>query len=442
MKKLILATLLLYASAISAQKANLIVEGISPNLYLTHIVSPKENYYSIGRLYNQAPKTIASFNRTSLERGLAVGQTLKIPLTSMNFDLSGSNNSDETVVPLYHVVSKNETLFRIGNNHASPLEDIRKWNNLPSDVIEIGTPLIVGYLKVKNEHLTAFNNIPANTLSQTISTAVPGQSNTADPNANVASIKEERVIEPATTAAVAIKQIDVVSQQDTTVNETLVAEAKPVTATSTSTNTVENKQPLATEAKAGSDEIKVAEIKPAPVTTETNSSTVQEEVKPASVAETTKPSTVAEETKQVPATAEAGSTEVVTQTANNSVSSMSATNNVNEAFVPLADEGVFGSLYGKDVEEKSLVNKAGEAGTFKSTSGWQDKKYYVLINDVTPGTVVKVSTLDNKTIYAKVLGGLPETKDSRNMLIRLSSAAASYLGIIDPKFPVQVSYYQ
>jgi hypothetical protein len=41
---------------------------------------------------------------------------------------------------------------------------------------------------------------------------------------------------------------------------------------------------------------------------------------------------------------------------------------------------------------------------FKTQSGWQDGKYYLLINGVEPGTIVKITNPSNsKTVYAKVL---------------------------------------
>jgi len=102
-----------------------------------------------------------------------------------------------------------------------------------------------------------------------------------------------------------------------------------------------------------------------------------------------------------------------------------------------SEEGEFISLY---VERKNGNEKRnGMAATFKSTSGWQDKKYYVLVNNIEPGTIVKIAA-NNKVVYAKVLGSLPEMKENNGLLLRMSNAAASYLGIIDPKFTVDISY--
>lgn len=83
----------------------------------------------------------------------------------------------------------------------------------------------------------------------------------------------------------------------------------------------------------------------------------------------------------------------------------------------------------------------GTAGVFKSTSGWQDGKYYALMNNVPVGTIIKIDhPVTRKSVYAKVLGQLPEMKESTGLAIRLSDAAAAELGAGAYKFNVEVSY--
>jgi LysM repeat protein len=132
-----------------AQNAPLLVEGASPNLYLTHTVKAKENYYSIGRMYNISPKEIAPFNNLALEKGLTLNQVIKVPLTDVNFLQAGNAPSDEVLVPVYHVVKDKEGLYRIATNAKVALENLKQWNNIKSDAVANGTHLIVGYLKVK-----------------------------------------------------------------------------------------------------------------------------------------------------------------------------------------------------------------------------------------------------------------------------------------------------
>jgi len=83
----------------------------------------------------------------------------------------------------------------------------------------------------------------------------------------------------------------------------------------------------------------------------------------------------------------------------------------------------------------------GIGGIFKSTSGWQDGKYYALMNNVQVGTIVKVTNAAaHKSIFAKVLGQLPEMKESEGLTIRISNAAASELGTDQTRFPIEVKF--
>lgn len=135
-----------------AQDKQLIVEGSGSALYINHIVVARDNFYSIGRMYNVSPKEIAPFNKLSMDKGLNPGQVLKIPLTKSNFSQNGSKAKDEILVPVYHTVKESEGLYRIGINHNKvPVATLKKWNHLTSDDVSLGSNLVVGYLKVKKD---------------------------------------------------------------------------------------------------------------------------------------------------------------------------------------------------------------------------------------------------------------------------------------------------
>jgi len=86
MKGLITLLTALFIVTLSwSQPAQLIIQGETGKLYLDHAVSPKENWYSIGRLYNIGPKEIAPFNGLTLNTPLEIGQHVKIPLRPANF---------------------------------------------------------------------------------------------------------------------------------------------------------------------------------------------------------------------------------------------------------------------------------------------------------------------------------------------------------------------
>ncbi|MFT3946591.1 MAG: LysM peptidoglycan-binding domain-containing protein [Agriterribacter sp.] len=106
--------------------------------------------------------------------------------------------------------------------------------------------------------------------------------------------------------------------------------------------------------------------------------------------------------------------------------------------------GFFKELY----RQQSSTNDGfrstiGSGAIFKSTSGWQDAKYYVLMNNITPGTIVRITNPQNsRTIFAKVLGELPPGKENEGLLIRVSNAGAAELKVNEKevKFSAEVSY--
>src|SRR5579872_4633012 len=98
---------------VCAQTDELIVHGETGKLYLEHTVVARENWYSVGRLYNVNPKALAPFNKLTLAKPLIIGQTLEIPLTATNFSQNGVKAAGETLVPVYHITQEKEWMYRI-----------------------------------------------------------------------------------------------------------------------------------------------------------------------------------------------------------------------------------------------------------------------------------------------------------------------------------------
>ena len=315
-----------FISSVSfAQKSGLVIEGTTPNLYLIHKVIPKENFYSIGRMYNVSAKELASYNNLQFQNGLSVGESLKIPLTENNFLQSGSAGSGEALIPVYHSVQPKEGLYRVSINfNKVPLTSLKKWNHMQSDAVSAGTPLIVGYLKVnKNESALA---------NKAVKPDVAGNDSNPQPIPPV--VNPDRL--PPVKVPDADKQ--------------------------------EKKEVIQTE-----------------------------------------------EPKVI-------------------VTTVNTKSNINFS------GGFFKKLYDDQAGKKSPVSGSGTAGTFKSTSGWQDGKYYCFNNDAPPGSVIKITdNVTNKSVYAKVLDAIPDIKQNTGLTIIISNAAAEELGSGD-KFDCALSY--
>jgi LysM repeat protein len=320
MKKSLLACLMSLCALVGFAQADLVVHNNGKGLFLNHTVSPKENFYSIGRLYNIPAKDIATTNSLDMNNGLSVGQTLMIPLQASNFTQVNNNGT-----PVYYVVGEREGLYRVSlKNNGVLMANLRKWNNLATDNISVGQKLIVGY--VTSSELASYT--PA---------AAP-------------------------------------------VREQTVAEEKP-------------------------------KAQPQPVQTETAKKAEPEPVKPQP-----------------------------TQTASTSSSS---TVRPQQAVVRDGNGGYFKSQYDQQTKAGSKGKESmATSGIFKTASGWQDAKYYALIDGVEPGTIIQVvNPQNNKAIYAKVLGAMSGISQNKGLDLRVSNAAANVLEISDTeKFVVRVNY--
>jgi LysM repeat protein len=314
---------------------NLEIKGTSPNLYLEHVVAPKETLYSVARLYNSSPRELAAYNHLSLQSGLQIGQILKILLDKNNFTQSGVKAKNEALIPVYHTIASGETLYRLGVNYNKvPLPSLKKWNHLSSDEVTVGMPMVVGYLKVDKTQ----------------------------------SALAQQGVTPAPQEVVAASQKTETPSAKTT-------EVSPENSSAIKTSAPKTETPVTTTSAANEPSITAT-----PVTNKEN---------------------------------------------------------INSS------EGYFKNLYDQQAANKTLVFKNGSAGIFKSTSGWQDGKYYCFYNDAAPGSILKIiNSMTRESIYAKVLDAIPDIKQNVGLLVVISNAAANGLGVGEDKFACTISYFK
>ncbi len=104
----------------------------------------------------------------------------------------------------------------------------------------------------------------------------------------------------------------------------------------------------------------------------------------------------------------------------------------------VANEGYFASFFSSQKKAATFQTLNGTAAVFKSMSGWQDNKFYILTNELPVGTIVRITTSDFKSICAKVINALPEMGNA--IQYRLNDAAAAILGVTNKTFQVSVMY--
>jgi hypothetical protein len=341
MKNTVLLSVIILATTILQAQTNetLLIKSSDKGLYVDHKVTPKENFYSMGRAFNVHPKHIALFNGLDMSKGLSLGQTVKIPLSDTNFTQKTNNGT-----PIYYVTSNGETLYRVSTNNKNVLmENLRKWNRLSGDKFANGTKLIVGYL----------------TTSETQAMAV-----------NTPSQKTETATKPA--------------QENKDVAKTEVV-SKP-----------EQKKEAAKSSEVKNEAINKPEQKKV--------ETIQQKDEPK------KDNDVVQAKEEV-------------KTKNTS-------------------QGYFKTSFDQQVKQQpASKEQTVTSGIFKTASGWNDAKYYLLMNGADPGTIVRITNPgNNKTIYAKLLGEMSD-KQGQGVNIRISNAAASALDISETdKFIVKLNY--
>jgi LysM repeat protein len=107
-----------------------------------------------------------------------------------------------------------------------------------------------------------------------------------------------------------------------------------------------------------------------------------------------------------------------------------------------AAEGYYAAQFSAALSAQQLLEISGTGGLFKSITGWGDKRYYVLMNEVVPGSIVRITVDQVKYICARVLGPIPDNKPNKGLLVRLSNAAAAALGVSEMMFTATVNYFQ
>jgi LysM repeat protein len=285
---------------------------------INHTVVAKESYSSIGRLYNINGRELANYNKLEYEKGLSIGQVLKVPVKK---DAVINIPVIKTEIPvskpivtegkevLYHTVQAKETLYGVSKKYNVTVADIKKWNNITVEGLNVGANIIVGYGNREKEAVTMVKNEMPNPVVETPK------------------------MEPEKPKVVEVKKVE---------------------------------QP--------------------------------KEVKP-----------------------------IATQAVNRSIG-----------------VGFNGGYFKDNYTEKGGWDASKENGTaavFKSTSGWDDGKYYCLHNSAAQGSIVKVTNnVTGKTIYAKVLDVIPDIKQNAGIIIRISNASAAELGAGENQFDCTINY--
>ncbi|TDK42574.1 LysM peptidoglycan-binding domain-containing protein [Algoriphagus formosus] len=352
--------------------------------FIVHQVEAKETLFAISRRYQTPVGEIVKSNE-SLKSGLKAGQEIFVPFIGEESVPEGSD---------LHKVASGETLYSISKKYNVSIDELKTWNSLRGNDLSVGQALIIkgqpetpkpAVAKVE-EQVKPQVSQPTAEKAVAVSTEVVKVEEPASKKVEKAEKKAEKIeekVEPvaempkAPAEAVAVVPGDWISHEVKS-GETLFSISKQYNA---KVEEVIRWNGLSSNNLKVGQVIKVGRAEPAP--------------------------------SQVPIV---GEPKVVTDV---------------EEMHEVPDGANSGGF--------KNISEMGQAEVIPGTGG--HKKYLVLHRTAPVGTIMRVRNEENDvTIFARVVGVLPETGDNSKLVIKLSQAAYDQLKAVNPRFPVEVAY--
>lgn len=359
------------------------VEKIGNQSYILHRVEPKETLFAISRRYSSPVNEIIGANNT-LKEGLKIGQTIRIPFLPKAELPFGS---------LLHKVGAGETLFSISKDYGVTVAKIKETNKMLGNDLSIGQSLIIENA-VSDPPLV----IPTNEGNQLVEAEIKPESistlvSTSKPVQIPKEVRENPEVEKSNPINSEIPKKASI--------EPVPAGSVPMVAGAFISHQVQMGETLF--AIAGKYGVKVSDLITLNALTSNNlraGQLLKIERGPAEIS-------------KVPVI---GTPRVVS--------------NVEEMQVNNLAESTGGY--------KNIL-ETGQAERIEGTGG--HKKYLVLHRNAPVGSIMRIKNEENDvTIFARVVGILPETGDNSKLVIKLSQAAFDQLKAVNTRFPVEIMY--
>ncbi|EAZ79205.1 LysM peptidoglycan-binding domain-containing protein [Algoriphagus machipongonensis] len=356
------------------------VEKVGDKTFILHEVEPKETLFGISRRYQAAVGAIIESNEV-LKQGLKIGQTIRVPFVAKSAIPEGAK---------LHKVVPGETLFSISKQYGVSVSEVMAWNELKGNDLSVGQSLII-----------------------------ENQSATPEPQP-VAPVVEE---EPKTTPVAAVETKTVSNNSNSEIPKQVAVQSEPAVSTpekveSPAPKAAENAVPIAPgdwvthEVKNGETLFSIANLYEA------------------RVEDVITWNALSSNNLKVGQKLKVGRGEVGPSTVP-VVGTPRVVNSAEEMTIPSSSDKASGGF--KNIKE------TGQAELIEGTGG--HKKYLVLHRTAPVGTIMRIKNEENDiTIFARVVGTLPETGDNARLVIKLSQAAYDQLKAVNARFPVEVMY--
>jgi LysM repeat protein len=95
----------------------------------------------------------------------------------------------------------------------------------------------------------------------------------------------------------------------------------------------------------------------------------------------------------------------------------------------------------ESVRNSDEIIEMGVAEVIEGSEG--NRKYLALHRTAPTGSILKVKNeMNQREVFVRVVGTLPDTGPNNDVVIKISKSACDRMGVIDPRFRVQITYYK
>ncbi|MFN0275785.1 MAG: LysM peptidoglycan-binding domain-containing protein [Chitinophagales bacterium] len=135
------------------------------------------------------------------------------------------------------------------------------------------------------------------------------------------------------------------------------------------------------------------------------------------------------------------------ENATNPVETESETRDIQSSTLPVTDKNKPFSTTFAEYTYRTDLTSSSEKGVATWIDGSNDlsttnERFYALHNTAPIGSVIKIRNLmNNRTIYAKVIGTLSEDEVKGKVMVKLSAGAAQKLNVLDNRFVVEATFF-
>lgn len=360
------------------------LEKIGEQSFIVHLVMEKETLFGISRRYQTSVNELILKNE-ELKQGLKIGQRILIPFIAKSAIPVGAK---------IHKVSAGETLFSISKTYNITVGEIMSWNKLKGNDLSVGQALFIEGVVLAS----APNEKPAPAIDKNVEPKIANSEKSInDPKKIV-----EKPVAKENVKVSEVKNLPTMPSATPPNNAEVLVPGDWITHTVGAGETLFGVS-VKYNAKMG-DLINWNALS-------SNNLSIGQKLKVGR--EAAAPSTVPVIKATVP---------VIVNSEKENGTLISADTSESES----------------DTSYKN-IKQTGLAEVIEGTGN--HKKYLVLHREAPVGTIMRVRNDENDiTIFARVVGKLPDIGDNSKLVIKLSKAAFDQLRAINSRFPVEVSY--